>query len=508
MTTSGCYLRMTEELDLAANDRVRLLAAALAADRPDGVRELYPGYGSIYLEWDDAALGPVAIERWVEAALIAPTAEASPSRELEIPIRYDGPDLDDVLARTGLGVRELADKIGSADYRVFAVGGGPGQPLLGPAGEGLVVPRLATPRAAIEALSVGLAGRQATIYPVRMPAGWSLIGTALEHVYDPHREDPALLRHGDRIHFREASGDAPEPLEPVAILPEEPRRPVLRVEEPGALDLILDGGRLSAAQLGLAQSGPLDSSAARLANALVGNPLGGAVLEFALTGPTLTVLAPIQVALTGLGMRLEVDGQDVSWRATTIGPGSRLSIRASGDGVRGYLALAGGIETRSYKGSASVDLRGLIGRPLVSGDLLGVAGPPAGWGGAARPRPRAGGEVTIRALRGPQWTLEAERALSVDAFSVSSADRTGARLSGRCVPGAELLSESPPLGAIQVPPSGDPIVLLADRLRSAGYVKPALVHPEDISRFGQLREGERVRFRFVEEATRIWVRDV
>ena len=131
-----------------------------------------------------------------------------------------------------------------------------------------------------------------------------------------------------------------------------------------------------------------------------------------------------------------------------------------------------------------------------------------GWGGAARPRRRAEGDITIRALRGPQWTHAAERALSAEAFVVSSADRTGARLSGPCVPGAEPLSESPPLGAIQVPPAGDPIVLLADRLRSAGYAKPALVHPEDISRFGQLREGEKVRFRLVDEPTHIWVRDV
>lgn len=508
MAVAGCYLRLTEELDLSANERVRVLASALEAARPEGVRELYPGYGSIYLEWDDVALGTIAIEHWVEAALATPDGELAPSRELDVPIRYDGPDLADVLARTGLGMRELVDAVATADYRVFAVGGGPGQPLLGPAGEGLMVPRLSTPRAAIEALSVGLAGRQATIYPVRMPAGWSLVGTALDRVYDPHREEPALLRRGDRIRFREDVGETPAALDPVEILPAQPRRPVLLVEEPGALDLVVDGGRLAGADLGLAQSGPLDASAARLANALVGNPLGGPVLELTLTGPTLTVLAPIQVALTGTGMRLEVDGQDVSWKATTVGPGSRLSILASGEGVRGYLAIGGGIEARPYRGSASVDLRGLIGRPLANGDLIGVAGPPAGWGGAARPRSRTASELTIRALRGPQWTPAAELALASAPFTVSSADRTGARLSGPCVPGAELLSESPPLGAIQVPPSGDPIVLLVDRLRSAGYAKPALVHPADISRFGQLREGERIRFRFVDEPSHIWMRQL
>ncbi len=512
MPAAGCYLRVSETLDPEANARVRNLAAALAVSRPPGVRELYPGYGSVYVEWDDAALGPPAIDRWVDEALAAPADDAGaagpPAREVRLPVRWDGPDVDDVLARTGLTLEALTARLAATDYRVYAVGAGPGQPLLGPVGRGLEIPRQATPRAAVEPLAVGLAGLQATVYPVAMPGGWSLVGTALEAVYDPARSYPALLAPGDRVRFETGGGEPPAMPPPLEILPGEPRRPVLRVEEPGALDLVLDEGRIGAAHLGLAESGPLDAAAARLANALVGNPRGGALLELTLLGPTMTVLAPVHLALAGAGMRLVIDGEDAAGRTAPVRAGATVEIRPSGAGVRGYLAVGGGIEVRPRRGSASTDVRGLLGRPLRAGDVIGLAGPPAGWSGAVRPRSPAPGPTVIRLRRGPQWSREAEEALASGPFAVASGDRTGARLSGPGVPGGELLSESPPLGAVQVPPSGAPIVLLADRLRSAGYSKPALVHPGDISRFGQLREGSAVRFRFVDEPPHVWVREV
>ncbi len=511
MPAAGCYVRVSTTLDPGANERVRTLASALAARRPNGVREIYPGYGSIYLEWDDAALGRPTVEAWIDSAVSAPSdsATAAPTgRQVSVPVRWDGPDLADVLARTGLTTETFAAVVAGTDYRVYAVGAGPGQPLLGSVGPALDAPRLASPRGLVESLSVGLAGRQATIYPVPMPGGFRLIGTALATIYDPHLADPALFAHGDRVRFEAASGEPPAAPEPLALLPAEARRPALRVEEPGALDLVLDEGRIGAAQIGLAQSGPLDAGSARLANALVGNPPDAALLELTLTGPTLTTLAPISVALTGAGMRLDVDGSNASGRTTRIGRGATLRIRPSGIGVRGYLAVGGGIEVRRHRGSSSTDLRGLIGRPLASGDVLGLAGPATGWSGVARPRRASGETVVIRLRRGPQWSGLAARALESNAFVLSAADRTGVRLSGADVPGGELLSESPPLGAVQVPTSGAPIVLLADRLRSAGYAKPALVHPADLSRFGQLREGASIRFRFVDEAPHVWIRDV
>jgi allophanate hydrolase subunit 2 len=114
----------------------------------------------------------------------------------------------------------------------------------------------------------------------------------------------------------------------------------------------------------------------------------------------------------------------------------------------------------------------------------------------------------IRLHRGPQWTAEAERALVSAAFTVVTGDRMGVRLDGPQVPGGELLSESPPPGAVQVTSGGAPILLLADRQRSAGYDKPAVIHPADLGVAGQLRTGESVRFVFVGEHPVPWFRDL
>ena len=145
-------------------------------------------------------------------------------------------------------------------------------------------------------------------------------------------------------------------------------------------------------------------------------------------------------------------------------------------------------------GSASTDVRGLLGRALVAGDVLGAAAdrvPAARL--TARPAEAAPGRP-IRLLPGPQFDADALAALCAGSFTVGVGDRIGVRLDGPPVPGGEILSESPPLGALQVTPSGVPIILLADRLRTAGYTKPAVVHPDDIGRVAQLRAGDPVSF--------------
>ena len=147
--------------------------------------------------------------------------------------------------------------------------------MMGVTDERLRVPRRPNPRTDVPALAVAIANEQATIYPALMPGGWNVIGTALVNVYDPHRDEPFAFGLGDRVRFEPRDGEPPEPPQAApAAAATEPRHPALRVEEPGALDLLLDGGRLNQAHHGMAQSGPLDARAARLANALAGNPPG------------------------------------------------------------------------------------------------------------------------------------------------------------------------------------------------------------------------------------------
>jgi KipI family sensor histidine kinase inhibitor len=507
MAPVGQYLRYSTVFDEQANLRVLALAATLDATRPEGVREIYPGYGSVYVEWEDKVLSNERATQWIDEALSAKHDDLKDPTHTTVPVRYGGLDTDEVAEATGLEPDEIAKLHAAAEYRVCARAT-VGQPMMASTDERLRVPRRKVPRTDVPALAVAVANEQATIYPVLMPGGWNVIGTALENVYDPHREDPFLFELGDIVRFEPADGEQPATPDRLELLPEAPRSPALRVDEPGALDLVLDGGRLNQAHHGMAQSGPLDPRAARLANALAGNPPGTTLIESTLNGPKLTALTELVVGAAGRGFTLEVDGEPVGQRTTAVRSGQRLQLRATGNGVRGYLAVAGGFETASFLGSASVDRYGLIGHALRAGDVLGLARDdtaPLEMQARAQEIPY---HLVIRLHRGPQWSQEAEDALTQAPFTVATGDRMGVRLEGPDVPGGEMLSESPPPGAVQVPSGGAPILLLADRQRSAGYDKPAVIHPDDLSLAGQLRPGETLRFVFAGDHPVPWFRDL
>ncbi len=507
MPAVGQYLRYSTTFDVEANRRVRLLAAALNASPPDGVREIYPGFGSVYVEWDDARLSNEQAKAWVDAALDAPGQALDEARHVTVPVAYGGLDTDEVAEATGLSAEELARCHAEPEYQVSAAAS-VGQPMMTGVGERLQVPRRKTPRTDVPALAVAIANEQTTIYPAKMPGGWNHIGTALVNVYDPHRDDPFAFRLGDRVRFEPRDGEPPAPPERRLLLPAEPQLPAFRVEEAGPLDLLLDQGRLNQAHHGMAQSGPLDTDAAWLANQLAGNAPQATLIESTLRGPTLLALRDVVVGAAGRGLRLYVDDEPVGQITTLVRKGARVSLRPTGAGVRGYLALAGGIEAEPFLGSTCVDRIGLIGRPLAPGDVLGLAHEPTlGREMQARPQERAF-HVVIRLHRGPQWSQAAQDALTAKPFTVTTGDRMGVRLQGPDVPGGELLSESPPPGAVQVPPSGAPILLLADRQRSAGYDKPAVIHPDDLALVGQLQPEERLRFTFVGDHPVPWFRDL
>src|SRR4051812_8060801 len=330
MAPVGQYLRYATAFAETASVQVLALAARLRAAPPDGVREIYPGYGSVYVEWDDAVLQDA--RPWIDAALAAPAPDLGEPPEIEVPVRYGGLDTGDVARTTGLEPAETARLHAAGAYRVWARATA-GQPMLAGNDERLRVPRRAVPRGDVPALSVAITGEQTTIYPLLLPGGWSVIGTALVNVYDPHRDDPFLFGLGDRVRFVASDGEPPESPGIPELLPAEPRLPALRVEARGAYDLVLDGGRLNQAHHGMAQSGPLDAPAARLANALCDNPPGTTLIESALTGPTFTALRDLHVGAAGRGLELEVDGEPAGPATTAVRKGQRLALVATGRGV-------------------------------------------------------------------------------------------------------------------------------------------------------------------------------
>ncbi len=493
MRLSGFYLRFGEGLDEAANRRAHAKLRALLKDLHPAVTDLIPGYASLYVEFDEARAFLAEVRTWAEGA---PEADGGEGRQVEVPVVYDGPDLAELARWAGLSEEEVVRRHAGRTYRVFAIGFTPGFPFMAEVDPKIAKPRRPEPRKRVPAHSVGIAGRQTGVYPQESPGGWNLIGRTRVRIFDPHRERPFFLEPGDRVRFLPEEGPVPPPPEPLELIPEEPRYPVLEVLSPGLLDLPLDDGRFLAGRYGLARSGPADPYAARVANRLVGNLPGAPVLEFNLAGPELLVLKDAVFAFAGFGVRPRKNGEEVpAWTSFFARAGDRLAFPPAGGGMRGYLAVAGGFALMRFFGSASVDLKGRIGRPLKAGDRLGVESPVARVAGRAfRPRYRPEREVRLRLRPGPQASAEALAALTRETFEVADADRMGVRLAGAPVPGGEVTSEGVPLGAVQVPPSGKPILLLADRGTLGGYQKPALLLPEDLPKAAQLRPGDRVRF--------------
>lgn len=495
-------------IDEAINARVHALARLLDERALPGVTDLVPGFWNLLIELEPSCRAGVLRE--VRGVLGTNLGAIEPvGREIVIPVCYggaDGPDLEAVAGETGLATREVVRLHHAREYRAFAVGFTPGFPYLGPLDSRLRVERLAGPRPRVPAGSVAIAGDQTGVYPVESPGGWQLIGRSLRRIYDANRPEPFLVAPGDRVRFRPATpDDSLEAAAPAA--PDElAGRPALRVLRAGLLDTLQDLGRPGVGRFGLARAGALDGRAIRRANALVGNPASAATLELTLVGPTLEVLAPLVVAVAGGGPGPVLKSRPVERdRSFAVREGDTLKF-LPGPAARSWLAVAGGLSGRSFGGSVSTDLRAGVGghggRAVRSGDVLRASEPTraplAGFGFS--PQHRGGRFVWLRLSPGPQArALDAAgwRRLTGETYRVIAADRTGIRLDGPAleplVPG--IISEGVPLGSLQVPPDGLPILLLADAGRLGGYPKPAVLRRADLPLAASLREGDRVRFR-------------
>ncbi|HEV2300005.1 MAG TPA: biotin-dependent carboxyltransferase family protein [Stellaceae bacterium] len=283
-----------------------------------------------------------------------------------------------------------------------------------------------------------------------------------------------------------------------------------KVLSPGLQTTVQDQGRVGHQRIGVPVSGALDGESLALANALVGNPPGMAGFEILHQGPRVAVLAEsVRIALAGDGAAIETaSGEFVpAWRSATLLRGAEFSVVAARGAACSYLAVAGGLEVPLFLGSASTYVRGrfggIEGRALKAGDIVPLALPRAPEGPERRlPKPPSAGlGERVRVILGPQrefFTDEAVAALLDGEFRVSqNADRMGMRLDGPPLPqksGWDIVSDAIPTGAIQVPGSGQAILLLADHQTTGGYPKIACVASADLSRIGRLRPGDTLRF--------------
>ncbi|MEU5146796.1 biotin-dependent carboxyltransferase family protein [Streptomyces yangpuensis] len=281
----------------------------------------------------------------------------------------------------------------------------------------------------------------------------------------------------------------------------------LLVVRAGALTTVQDRGRPGYAHLGVPRSGALDTAAYALANRLLGNPPDAAVLETTLDGVTLRALAATVVAVTGAPCPVRVSGRPVAWGAPVGLPaGAELEVGRAESGVRGYVAVRGGLAVAPVLGSRSTDLlSGLGPAVLTAGTTLpvGPAGPDPVPGADAYGLPAAPSELVLPLRLGPRadWFTGASLAgLWRSAFRVSpSSNRIGLRTEGGSAlvraRAGELPSEGMVLGAVQVPPDGLPVVFLADHPVTGGYPVVGVVGPGPaLDAAAQARPGTPVRF--------------
>jgi len=293
----------------------------------------------------------------------------------------------------------------------------------------------------------------------------------------------------------------------------------MTVLSPGLLTTVQDLGRPGRRRQGVASGGAMDPFALQVANLLVGNAANAPGLEFTLTGPRLKFSADALVSLCGGGF-----GELPEWRLVRVAAGGEISLERNRAGCRGYLAVAGGLEVPRVLGGCGTDLRGGFGghhgRAIRAGDGLKVKRgvhdalsmhPDARLHHFIAPeiRPAYSRSPTVRVVRGAE-AREFSGEFFQYLFTVEpQSDRMGLRLAGpqleRRTSAGELISSPVAPGTIQVPPDGQPIVLMADAQTLGGYPKIAHAITVDLPLLAQLRPGDTVRFREValEEAHRL-----
>lgn len=451
------------------------------------------------------------------------TAQARTGGELVvIDTVYDGEDLAEVGELTGLGADGVIAAHSGQLWTMAFAGFAPGFGYLVGENHALDVPRRSSPRTAVPAGSVALAGQYSAVYPRSSPGGWQLIGRTGAKMWDLDRERPALVTPGRRVRFR-AVRDAVTLAPEAAVVSPDAKQQVasgLRVISPGLYSLIQDLGRPGHSALGVSAAGALDRASLRRANRLVGNAPAAAAVETVAGGLTVQAVGDQVLAVAGAPSQLGIvprpdpeSGESGPLRTAPMAApfalldGEILTIGAPESGFRSYLAVRGGVDAAPVLGSRSTDTMSGIGpAPLAAGEVL-PAGGDAESGAVGNPELQPDfpgtGVTVLDVVPGPRadWF----DAAALDSFCgqdwevTPQSNRVGMRLQGTPLQRSrtgELPSEGTVAGALQVPPEGLPVLFLADHPVTGGYPVIGVVVDSQLDRAAQIPIGGRIRFRW------------
>lgn len=464
-----------------------------------GQRDVVAAARTVLVVLDAPSAARVALE---QLSTLEPSSSATTGepRTVTVDVVYDGPDLGAVAEILGTSTDAVIDHHTSTTWTGAFGGFAPGFTYC--VGQDVPsIPRRDSPRTEVPSGAVGLAGEFSAVYPRESPGGWQLIGTSATAVWDATAEHPALIRPGDRVAYR-ATREKVE-VETTPDHTKTPTEPAVTLDDVGILTLLQDAGRPGHGSLGVTASGAADMASAGVANDVVGNRAGAAVLEN-IGGLSLTARQDTVVAVTGAQAPVTVDGRPAALATPVLlTEGSVLTVGEAQKGLRSYVALRGGVGDSGADevlGSLATDvLSGLGPAPLTAGTQLSV--------GAHAHRPtRAGSNPlrvpdVLRVVPGPRddWFAGGAGALTDSEWSVSAkSNRVGVRLSGGALQRAEnseLPSEGMVAGSVQVPPDGQPVLFLRDHAVTGGYPVIATVIPEDLDAAAQLSPGATVTFK-------------
>ncbi|WP_307050560.1 5-oxoprolinase subunit B/C family protein [Arthrobacter oryzae] len=454
---------------------------------------------------------------------------------------YDGEDLAEVGRLTGLGTDGVIKAHTGQVWTVAFAGFAPGFGYMVGENQVLEVPRRSSPRTAVPAGSVALAGNYSAVYPRKSPGGWQLIGRTGARMWDLDRAEPALASPGHRVQFRavrEVVTVAPENAAPEAApasgMPAQDPASGLRIVSPGLQSLIQDLGRHGHSALGVSAAGALDRASLRRANRLVGNAPSAAAIESVAGGLRVQAVGDQVLAVAGAPSALTIESaltvdspSDAESGSDTDQPRQRtvpmatpfalldgeiLTLGAPEAGFRSYLAVRGGVDIAPVLGSRSTDTMSGIGpAPLAAGQVLasgdvtesGVVGNPE-----LQPDYPGDGVTVLDIVMGPRadWFDEAalESLCGQDWVVKPQSNRVGMRLDGTPLQRSrqgELPSEGTVAGAIQVPPEGLPVLFLADHPITGGYPVIGVVVDHQLDLAAQVPIGGSIRFRRLPEQT-------
>jgi KipI family sensor histidine kinase inhibitor len=509
-------------VELADLDETLALFASLERDPIEGIVDMVPAARTLMIRFGAGTTTPERLAAAVATRDLS--ARIAPSDKLvEIPVRYDGEDLDDVARLTGLSVEEVIRRHTESTFTVAFCGFAPGFGYLVGGDPALQVPRRQSPRTRIPAGAVALAGAFSGVYPQESPGGWQIIGVTPERMWDLSREPPALFQPGYRVRFVDLAtrpAAAPATTSKGATAPERgpqsteaTRLTVLAAPVPA---LFQDRGRFGQTGQGVSSSGALDQSAYNAANRVVGNPAGLSCLEITLGGFSFKCSGRAVIGLTGAPCPITIRDADgrvrtgETYRGIPLEAGDVVTLGQAPMGMRSYLAVRGGFLVTPVLGSASTDTLAVVGPdPVTKGAILDIAPQAKGLQAVslyelpAFSPPGPEDIVTLDVVMGPRsdWFTQAGlETLTTQTFRMTpQSNRVGIRLSGETPlerrDTTELPSEGTATGAIQVPHSGQPVLFLADHPLTGGYPVIATVADYHLDLAGQIPVNARIRFR-------------